>query len=382
MSRKSGNRFCEKDMLGQTDRSMAEEKSDAPADQTTLGLTAEEAARRLQRYGRNEVAEEHEHLLAKIARHAWAPVPWMLEATVVLQLVLGERIEAGLIAALLVFNVALGVFQESRADAALALLKQHLSLRARVRRDGKWTELGAAVLVPDDVVQLSLAAVVPADTRIVAGSVELDQSMLTGESAPVEAGIGKPAYAGASVRRGEAIAVVTATGSHTYFGRAAELVRIAHVESAEMKAVLGLVRNLSVLNAAIVIALVAYAHMIALPTTQIILLVLTAMLSAVPVALPATFTLGAAIGAKHLALKGVLLTRLSALHEAATINVLCADKTGTLTENKIGVAAVRPLTEGWSADDVMAFAALASSTDGRDPIDTPTTSAACGAALS
>ncbi len=348
---------------------MAQGKSDAPADPTTLGLTSEEAARRLQQHGRNEVAEEHEHLLAKIARHAWAPVPWMLEATVVLQLVMGERIEAGLIAALLVFNVALGVFQESRADAALALLKQHLSLRARVRRDGKWTELPAAVLVPDDVVQLSLAAVVPADTRIVAGSLVLDQSMLTGESAPVEAGVGKPAYAGAAVRRGEAIAVVTATGSHTYFGRAAELVRIAHVESTEVKAVLGLVRNLSVLNAAIVIGLVAYAHSIELPTTQIILLVLTAMLSAVPVALPATFTLGAAIGAKHLALKGVLLTRLTALHEAATINVLCADKTGTLTENKIGVASVRPLIEGWSTDDVLAFAALASSTDGRDPID-------------
>ena len=145
--------------------------------------------------------------------------------------------------------------------------------------------------------------------------------------------------------------------------------RIAHVESAEVKAVLGLVRNLSVVNAAIVIGLVAYAHAIALPAPQIIQLVLTAMLSAVPVALPATFTLAAALGAKHLARKGVLLTRLTALHEAATINVLCADKTGTLTENKIGVAAVRPLREGWGADDVLAFAALASSSDGRDPID-------------
>jgi H+-transporting ATPase len=339
------------------------------AERSTVGLTSGEAARRLAQYGRNEVAEEHEHVVTRILRHFWSPVPWMLEATVVLQLVMGERIEAGLIAALLIFNVALGAFQENRANAALELLKQRLSLKARVRRDGRWTELPAALLVPDDVAQLSLATVVPADMQVVEGSVVLDQSMLTGESVPVEVGVGKLAYAGALVRRGEAVAVVTATGSATFFGRAAELVRIAHVESAEVKTVLGLVRNLSILNAAIVIALVAYAHVIALPTTEIIMLVLTAMLSAVPVALPATFTLAAALGAKRLALEGVLLTRLSSLHEAATIDVLCADKTGTLTENKVGVAAVRPLREGWTENDVLALAALASSSDGRDPID-------------
>ncbi len=352
---------------------------DIAATEAKVGLTSAEAARRLAEHGRNEVAEEKEHVLAKIARHFWAPVPWMLEATIILQLVIGEGIEAGLIAALLIFNVGLGLFQENRASAALALLKQHLSLKARVRRDGRWAELPAAVLVPGDVVQLSLAAVVPADMRIVDGSVLLDQSMLTGESVAAEIGVGKLAYAGSLVRRGQAVAVVTATGSATYFGRAAELVRIAHVESAEVKAVLGLVRNLAVVNAAIVVGLVAYAHAIALPESQIILLVLTAMLAAVPVALPATFTLGAALGAKHLALEGVLLTRLTALHEAATIDVLCADKTGTLTENKIGIAAVRPLIEGWTADDVLAFAALASSSDGRDPIDVAIRHAARGA---
>ncbi len=336
---------------------------------SAAGLSSVEASRRLAQYGRNEVAEEKQRVLVKVLRHFWAPVPWMLEATVALQLVIGERLEAAFIAALLIFNVALGAFQESRADAALALLKKNLSLKARARRDGRWTELPAALLVPDDVVQLSLASVVPADARIIEGSVLLDQSMLTGESVAVEAGAGKVAYAGSLVRRGEAVAIVTATGSATYFGRAAELVRIAHVESAEVKAVLGLVGHLSILNAAIVIGLVAYAHALALPTPQIIQLVLTAMLSAVPVALPATFTLAAALGAKHLALKGVLLTRLSALHEAATIDILCADKTGTLTENKIGVAAVRALREGWNEDDVLAFAALASSSDGRDPID-------------
>jgi len=233
----------------------------------------------------------------------------MLEVTIALQVVAGKRIEALMIGALLIFNVALSLIQQTRAEAALELLKQRLSLSARVKRDGNWTELPAAVLVPDDVVQLSLGVVVPADVRIVEGEVLLDQSMLTGESIPVDSRPGRTAYAGAVVRRGQAIASVTATGTSTYFGRTAELVSVAHVESTETRVVLGLVRNLSIINAALVVGLIAYATAIALPTAQIVSLVLTAMLSAVPVALPATFTLAAALGARTVALRGVLLTR-------------------------------------------------------------------------
>jgi H+-transporting ATPase len=213
------------------------------------GLSTEEAAMRLTQSGPNAVVEERENGLKKVARHFWAPVPWMLEVTIALQMLAGKQIEALMIGALLIFNVGLSVFQETRAEAALELLKQRLSLKARVKRDGNWTELPAAVLVPGDVVQLSLGVVVPADARIIEGEILLDQSMLTGESIPVDAGPGKTAYAGAVVRRGEAIASITATGTSTYFGRAAELVRIAHVESTETKVVLGLVRNLSIINA-------------------------------------------------------------------------------------------------------------------------------------
>ena len=259
----------------------------------------------------------------------------MLEATVALQLAIGEHVEAVMVAALLLFNVALGVFQESRATAALDLLKQRLAPKARVRRDGKWADTPAADLVPGDIVQLSLGNIVPADLTIISGSVVLDQSMLTGELVPVEAGPGKAAYAGGLVRRGEAIAEVTATGPRTYFGHTAELVQTAHVESSEQRAVLGVVRALTVVNFAIVVGMVAYAHGIGMDVPRIIPLVLTALLSAVPVALPATFTLASALGARTLALRGVLLTRLSALHEAAMIDVLCADKTGTLTENAL-----------------------------------------------
>ncbi len=334
------------------------------------GLTTEEAARRMAQFGPNAMPEEHIHPLRRALRQFWAPVPWMLEATIILQLVIGERLEAAMILTLLLLNVALGVFQETHANAALALLKQRLSPKVRLRRNNIWADAAAPDLVPGDIVQVTLGGIVPADLRILSGSLLLDQSTLTGESIPVEAGPDKTAYAGALARRGEAIAEVVTTGTRTYFGRTAELVRIAHVESSEQAAVLGIVRALTVLNFGIVIAMVAYAHFIGMDVPQIIPLVLTALLSAVPVALPATFTLAAALGAKTLALKGVLLTRLSALHEAAMIDVLCADKTGTLTENALGVTAVRPCKEGYAEADVLAFAAAASSADGQDPIDT------------
>ncbi len=334
-----------------------------------IGLSSAEAAGRLAEFGPNAVVEGRVHPLERVARHFWAPVPWMLEATIALQIVIGERLEALMIATLLVLNVGLAFFQESRANATLALLKQRLSLKVRVRRDGAWAEASAAELVPGDVVQVSLGGVVPADLHIITGSLLLDQSMLTGESVAVESEAGKTAYAGSLVRRGEAVAEVVATGSRTYFGRTAELVRVAHVESAEQKAVLGIVRNLTVVNFAIVVGMVGYAKVIGMGVAQIIPLVLTALLSAVPVALPATFTLAAALGAKALALKGVLLTRLSALHEAAMIDVLCADKTGTLTANELAVSSIRPVAPGYSETDVLAFAALASSAEGQDPID-------------
>lgn len=334
------------------------------------GLTATEAARRLAEFGANAVAEEKVHPLKRVARHFWAPIPWMLEATIILQLAIGQRLTALLIAALLALNVLLGTIQEGRTEAALALLKQRLTLKSRAKRDDMWCDVPAAELVPGDIVQICLGDVVPADLMLLTGAVLVDQSMLTGESMPVEAGAGKSAYAGALVRRGEAIGKVTATGIRTYFGRTAELVSVAYVASTEQKAVFGVVRNLTAINFAIVVGIVAYAIGHQIGPEQITLLVLTAMLSAVPVALPATFTLAAALGARALAQKGVLLTRLSALHEAATIDVLCCDKTGTLTKNELSVTAVRAIKQGHVERDVLGFAALASSSSGDDLIDT------------
>ena len=212
------------------------------------GLTTTEAGRRLARFGANAVADAAVHPLRRALEKVWAPVPWMLEAAIVLQLLLGKTVEAAVIAGLLLFNAVLGLLQEGRAQATLDALKQRLALVASVRRDGAWATLPASGLVPGDVVKLSLGGVVAADMRIVGGEVLLDQSMLTGESVPVEAGAGTPAYAGALVRRGEAVAEVTATGAHTRFGRTAELVRTAHVVSSQQKTVLRVVRNLAGVN--------------------------------------------------------------------------------------------------------------------------------------
>jgi H+-transporting ATPase len=305
----------------------------------------------------------------------WAPVPWMLEAAIALELVLGKYVEAAIIVVLLTFNAVLGFFQESRAQATLAALKSRLALSASVQRDRVWKTVPAVDLVQGDVIELSLGAVVAADVRISTGEVLLDESMLTGESVPIEAGAGVQAFAGALVRRGEAVAEVTATGARTKFGRTAELIRTAHVESGQQKAVFRVVRNLALCNGVIILVMIGYAYFLKMPVSEIIPLALTAVLASIPVALPATFTLASALGARALAKLGVLPTRLSAVDEAASMDVLCADKTGTLTQNELTVTSVHPLA-GFDEAHVLALAALASSAGGQDPVDAAVRAAA------
>ena len=341
------------------------------------GLTSDEARRRLEQFGPNAMPDTSVHPLRQAFDKFWAPVPWMLEAAIALELALGKYTEASVIGALLVFNAALGYFQESHAQATLAALKSRLAMTASVRRDRAWTNVPTAELAPGDVVKLSLGGVVPADALIRGGEILLDQSMLTGESVPVEAGAGRQAYAGALVRRGEAVAEVTATGARTKFGRTAELVLTAHVVSSQQKTVMRVVRNLAAFNGVLIVALTVYAALIKMPIAEIVPLVLTAVLASIPVALPATFTLAAALGARNLAKLGVLPTRLSAVDEAASMDVLCADKTGTLTQNALRVAEVRPMPT-FDEAHVLALAALASSEGGQDPVDEAIRSAAKG----
>ena len=365
--------------LGQmTDASPISAQAAAPPTKAT-GLTSAEARQRLASTGANSLPDDAVHPLRVALKQLWAPVPWMLEGTILLELALGQTAEAAIIAVLLLFNAGLGMFQQNRAQATLAALRSRLALTASVRRDDRWKTLPASEVVPGDVVKLSLGAVVPADVRLTSGGVLIDQSMLTGESVPIEAGPGLQTYAGALVRRGEAVAEVTATGERTRFGRTAALVRDAHAVDSQQRAVLRVVSYLALFNGSVIAMLALYAWHIGMTYAGIVPLVLTGVLASIPVALPATFTLAAALGARALASVGVLPTRLSAVDEAATMDVLCVDKTGTLTLDALSVSAVRPLA-GFSTAQVLSLAAMASAEGGQDPLDAAIVKAALAGA--
>lgn len=339
------------------------------------GLSEAEAAARLSRDGPNAMPEPRRHPLGRLLARLWGPVPWMLFTAIALQLALGETVEAAVVAALLLLNALLGAAQEVRADAALAAMRARLAPEATVRRDSVWRTVPARELVEGDVVKLGLGAVVPADVRLLAGSVLLDRSMLTGESAAVPAQAGDVAHAGSLVRGGEAVAEVTATGPRTEFGRTAELVRLAHAESAQQRAVAAIIRLLALCNGAVVVAMLAWATLQEMPLRQVLPLLLSALLATVPVALSVAFTLTAALSARRLAELGVLPTRLDAVHDAATMTVLCSDKTGTLTRNELAIARTAP-ADGFTEADLLALARLASSDSGPDGVDAAVRAAA------
>ena len=298
----------------------------------------------------------------------WGPVPWMLEATILIQVSLDKRGEATIIGLLLAVNAAISFIEEGRANKALALLRNRLTTRARVFRDNQWQSVSAAELVPGDSVHLRMGDLSPADIRIVNGEILLDQSAITGKSVPIEAGAGTLAYAAATVRRGEATGEVVATGLRTYFGKTAELVRTAKSPSHLQTIIFAIVKTLIILDAALVGALLLYAAWAGLPFREVISFALILLVASVPVALPATFTLATALGSAELARSGVLVTRLSAIEEAAGMDVLCTDKTGTITENQLALAATAPLP-AVPEDELIRRAALACDPATQDPID-------------
>ncbi|HEX8978629.1 MAG TPA: plasma-membrane proton-efflux P-type ATPase [Parasulfuritortus sp.] len=332
------------------------------------GLTTAEAAQRLVRYGPNEVAEEKPHPLLVLLRKFWSPVPWMLEATILLQLALGKTDEATVIAVLLVVNAVLGFIEEGRAGKALALLRQRLHIQARVLRDGRWQRLPARELVPGDLVHVRMGDIVPADLRLAEGQAQFDQSSLTGESLPVEAGPGADAWSGSVVTRGEASGEVTATGAGTRFGKTAELVREAKTVSHLEAVIFGIVKYLVILDIGLVAALLVYAVATGMALTEVVPFALILLVASVPVALPATFTLATALGSLELARRGVLVTRLSAIEEAAAMDVLASDKTGTITANRLSLTQLVP-APGVAEDDLLRWAALACDEATQDPID-------------
>jgi len=332
------------------------------------GLTSTEVAGRLRQFGYNESLPDRAHPLLALLARFWGPVPWMLELTVALELALGRAGEATIMGGLLVFNAAVGALQEGRARGALRLLRQRLRVRARVLRDGTWLTLDARELVPGDLIHVRVGDVVPADLRLISGQVLLDQSAVTGESLPVDAVAGAAAYAGTIVRRGEASAQVTATGVQTAFGKTAKLVGQAESPGHLQSFIFSIVKYLIAMDIALVVVVMAYALVARMPMREALPFALMLLIASVPVALPATFTLATALGAIELARQGVLVTRLAAIEEAAAMDVLCSDKTGTITENRLTVAALHP-GAGRAEDELLRDAALASDASTQDPID-------------
>ncbi len=333
------------------------------------GLSSAEAQRRLAAEGYNEIAEERPRPWLLLARKLWAPVPWMLEITIIVSLLMARYTDAVIIAFLLIFNAVVGYMQEQRADAALRLLRQRLAVMVRVLRDGRWQEVPARELVRGDTMYLRMGDITPADVTLFEGSLLLDQASLTGESVPVERGSREMALAGTQVKRGEATGIVSATGTRTTYGRTAELVQTARTVSHLEAVVLTIVKYLVIGDAVLALVVLGAALWRQLPYASTLPFVLMLLIASVPVALPATFTLTQALGAQELARHRVLITRLSAIEEAASMDLLCVDKTGTITANQLRVERVIPYTPATSEATVLDLAALASEAATQDPLD-------------
>ncbi|MFP3164669.1 MAG: plasma-membrane proton-efflux P-type ATPase [Acidianus sp.] len=333
------------------------------------GLTEKEAEERIKKYGYNEVKEKKESPVVKFLKKFWAPVPWMLEVTIVITYILGKYLDMYIILFLLVFNSIVSFIQERRAENAVELLKQKLNVKARVLRDGQWKVIPARLLVPGDVVHIRLGDIVPADIKLFEGEVLVDQSALTGESVPVEKGKGNVVYSGSIIRRGEASGIVIATGAKTYFGKTTELVQTAKAESHLEKLIMNIVKYLIIVDVALVIALFVFSLAVGVKLSDVLPFSLIVLIASVPVALPATFTIAMALGSQELARKGILVTRLTASEDAASMDVLNLDKTGTITENRMRVGDPIP-AEGFTKEEVVKYAYMASDEASQDPIDT------------
>ncbi len=334
------------------------------------GLSSEEATRRLDRYGPNALEEEKTPLWRLVLSYFWGPIPWMIEIAAVLSAVNQDWDSLAVIVAMLVINGAIGFWQEKSASDALDALKGQLALKARARRDGEWREVNAADLVPGDVVRMRLGDVAPADSKLFDGEyLSIDQSALTGESLPVNKSVGELAYSGTLIKEGEMAAVVCATGANTFFGRTAKLVESAGAKSHFQQAVLH-IGNLLIVSAGVLSAILIGVEIArGLPLLKLISFVLIVVVASIPVALPAVLSVTMALGALALSKMKAIVSRLESIEELAGVDVLCSDKTGTLTQNKLTLG--DPVVfEAEGADEVILCGALACKAEDADAIDT------------
>ena len=333
------------------------------------GISQAEAAKRLVQYGPNEIEEKKDNPFLKFLTYLWGPIPWMIEAAVILSALAQHWPDFGIILVLLLANAVVGFWEEHQAGNAIAALKAKLAVEARVRRDGKWVTPPARELVPGDVIRVRLGDIVPADARLLDGdSIEVDQSALTGESLPATRKPGEAVFSGSIVRQGEISALVYATGANTYFGKTAELVQEAHTVSHFQRAVLKIGDYLIILAVALVAVIITVSIIRGDPILTTLQFALVLTVAAIPVAMPTVLSVTMAVGARLLAKREAIVTRLAAIEELAGVDVLCADKTGTLTQNKLTLGDPFGVS-GVDADEVILCAALASREEDKDTID-------------
>jgi H+-transporting ATPase len=333
------------------------------------GLSQKEVDERLRKYGYNEIPEKKVNPLLQALTYFWGPIPWMIEAAAILSALVRHWPDFIIIMVLLVANAGVGFWEEFQAGNAIAALKQQLALKARVRRDGAWTGVPARELVPGDLVRLRLGDIVPGDARLLEGDpLEVDQSALTGESLPVARKTGEAVYSGSIVRQGEIDALVYGTGQNTYFGKTAQLVQEAHTVSHFQRAVLKIGDYLIVLAVVLVVLILTVALFRGDPMTTTLQFALVLTVAAIPVAMPTVLSVTMAVGARILAAKHAIVSRLAAIEELAGIDVLCSDKTGTLTQNTLTLGEPFAVA-GAATEQVIASAALASRAENQDPID-------------
>jgi H+-transporting ATPase len=333
------------------------------------GLSQNEAQKRLTQYGPNEIEEKKTNPFLKFLTYFWGPIPWMIEAAVILSAVARHWPDFGIILVLLLANAVVGFWEEHQAGNAIEALKAKLVIKARVKRDGKWVNPAACELVPGDVIRLRLGDIVPADARLLDGDpIEVDQSALTGESLPATRKSGEAVFSESIIRQGEIGALVYATGANTYFGKTAQLVQEAHTVSHFQKAVLKIGNYLIILAVTLVAVIIGFAiyRGDAILTTLQFALVLT--VAAIPVAMPTVLSVTMAVGARLLAKKEAIVSKLVAIEELAGVDVLCADKTGTLTQNKLTLGDPFGVND-IPADQVILNGALASRAENNDAID-------------
>ncbi|MEM3486940.1 MAG: plasma-membrane proton-efflux P-type ATPase [Conexivisphaerales archaeon] len=332
------------------------------------GLSEDEIKKRIEQYGYNEIEEKKQSSIKRLAKKFWGLTSWMLEITMVLTLVLHRDLDFYVVTGLLLLNVILGFAQEQRASSALEALKQKLHVMTKVIRGGAWKSVSARELVPGDIIRVRAGDFVPADVRIIEGNVEVDQSALTGESLTVSKEKEDQVFSGSVIKRGEITGVVVGTGPRTFFGKTTELVRIAKPKLHMEEVISQVVKWLLVIVIILLGAALAFSVLKGQNLFDLLPLALVLIVSAIPVALPAMFTITMALGSMELSKKGVLVTRLSASEDAASMDTLCVDKTGTITHNTLSVVDIVPLN-GHTQDDVIAYGTLASEEANQDPID-------------